>query len=136
MVLVHDEGLNQYDIVRKAYDQAKEILSDPARRKAELSGLVALMQSNKDGLEWLMLEEGKGFDAVYKMFQYHLDEAKKDEAKKADEEARKKSADFYELQRRFEENNKICRQNTLLVKDMGKKYKKKIEDIDKELDFD
>jgi len=129
--LIHDVGIEQYPAVRAAYDKAKDILNDPAKRKAELFGLVALMQSNKDGLEWLMLEEGKGFDAVYKMFQYHLDEAKK-----ADEEARKKSADFYELQRRFEENNKICRQNTLLVKDMGKKYKKKIEDIDKELDFD
>jgi hypothetical protein len=71
--LVHDAGIDHYSTVRKAYDRAREILADEMKRRAELQGLLAIIDDNKEGVEWLRLEEDS-FDAVYRHFQEHLSE--------------------------------------------------------------
>lgn len=63
--LINDEGINQYQTVRAAYDGAKHILALEKPDRMELSGLLAVIEQYPEGLDWLKLEEGEKYDAFY-----------------------------------------------------------------------
>lgn len=54
--LVHDVGIDQYSTVRNAYEKAKALLTQENPDRKELSGLLNVLEANKEGIEWLKLE--------------------------------------------------------------------------------
>ena len=59
MKLIEDKGINEFEGVKAAYERLEKLLGEVEDAKAYIDG-------HKLGTEWLRLEKGEAFDAVYK----------------------------------------------------------------------
>lgn len=60
--LIDDKGLEDYEIVRTAYDSAEELLKEPGKNRAALLDIFKKFEKRPLGVEWLILEIGqKGY---------------------------------------------------------------------------
>jgi hypothetical protein len=57
--LINDEGINQYQAVKDAYEKAKELLKEPGKNKDTLLELLNTFATNQEGTSWLSIEVGE-----------------------------------------------------------------------------
>lgn len=63
--LINDEGINQYQTVREAYEKAKEMVEQENPDRDELSKIRRILDNNPKGVDWLTMEEGSKFLRLY-----------------------------------------------------------------------
>jgi len=64
--LINDEGINQYQAVKDAYEKAKALLTRENPNRKELSDLLGVFDKNTKGVEWLRDEEEGNYTALIK----------------------------------------------------------------------
>jgi len=100
--LVNDEGINQYQAVKDAYEKAKALLTLENPNRKELSDLLDVFDKNTKGVEWLRDEEGEDYNnfclnAGKQFFLYAVMDAANTAKKKEMEEAVCKFLRVYQI---------------------------------------
>jgi len=99
--LVDDKGLEQYDTVKSAYENAAKLITKLSNK--ELSDILKVFDRNPEGTSWLRDELGMAFDDVYSYLEIYGRYIRSKEILKAIEQTKYRKADIGDCMIRTEQ---------------------------------